>query len=390
MFQFLKKIRSNENFHIDNYIITKSKSSLETSIYTCVLDNYVIHFECYHGDKLFNNFGESKILYKDTVISKEKHNLSLSNFTDSFKVKYFVQKVSNLSSNDINYIKRYFKDAISYVKKINIKSLDIMLPFYQKKLLEHVRCLKVSAIPSYQYPCGFVNNILLQLDHSAPCKPVPYNPEINRHNDTDWKNFFILGYNGLIFDHISRHEYTDDNLVTNPNMITQYYQVDEMQYYIKDILKKDNIFTVHDCYNGTALTLTNVDHEQVLLYQIIKSEKGNFGSHMDTYDELYNDTSLHLLWNVDFKNKKTHLTVCIYDDDTFISEYSHSMCVVFENDLLNINYYNDFFKDLIDKLIHCYFPSRKLLELLESALDMTDFDGTLTEEEYYLFKMINI
>lgn len=269
MFQFLKKLGANKNLYVGNYMITKSKSSLDTSIYTCVSDNYVIHFECYHGDKLFNNFGESKILYKDTVISKEKHNLSLSNFTDSFKRKHFGQKASNLSSNDINYIKRYFKDAISYVKKINIKSLDIMLPFYKKKLLEHVRCLKVSPNPAYQYPCGF-------------------------------------------------------------------------------------------------------------------------GSHMDTYDELYNDTSLHLLWNVDFKNKTTRLMVYIYNDDTFISEYSHSMNVEFDNDLLDINYYDDFFKALIDRLIHCYFPSRKLLELLESALDMTDFDGTLTEDEYYLFKMMNI
>jgi len=62
----------------------------------------------------------------------------------------------------------------------------------------------------------------------------------------------------------------------------------------------------------------------------------------------------------------------------------------FKDELLDIAYYEDFFRKTVDKLIHCYYPSRKLLELLDSEIDLTDFDGTLSEDQYYLFKMINI
>jgi hypothetical protein len=62
----------------------------------------------------------------------------------------------------------------------------------------------------------------------------------------------------------------------------------------------------------------------------------------------------------------------------------------FIDEMLDLVYYEGFFNKTVDKLIHCYYPSRKLIELLDSAIDLDGFDGTLTEEQYHLFKMMTI
>lgn len=366
MFNLFKKFRKNRitDFYCGTIPVNASELKFESGTaitYTCSFFDFTITFEYKIYDSVVNLLGVSTIAYKNTVIVKETHNISLS------------------LSPTTDYIKTYFKRVIQYAQQLDANHLNVILPLFETKVFQFAKSLEIGLDSTHQH--GFLYNVSLMQDNA------PYNDYLNRNCRQGRTTFKIITYDDTVFSCLYNSDFSYE-LVQNQQQISQ---IDRISVNISQLLD-DSRLTLDDYERNADKVFFNPEKKTALLYRVIKSQKDYHGSHMDDVDELYNYISLHLFWLVDFETKTTHLNIFVheYDDNTFVKEYSHSMETKFKDELLDIAYYEDFFRKTVDKLIHCYYPSRKLLELLDSEIDLTGFDGTLTEDQYYLFKMINI
>lgn len=366
MFNLFKKFRKNRttDFYCGILPVKVSEIKIESGTaitYTCSFFDFTLNFEYKIYDGVVNLLGISTIAYKNTVIAKETHNISLS------------------FSSTTDYIKTYFKRAIQYTQQLDTEHLNIILPLFETEVFHFAKSLEIGLSSTHQH--GFFYNVSLMQDNA------PYNGYINRNCRQGRTTFKIITYNDTVFSCLYNSDFSYES-AQNQQQISQ---IDKISLNISQLL--DNSRLTVDDYERTAdKVFFNPEKKTALLHRVIKSQKDYHGSHMDEDDELYNFISLHLFWLVAFENKTTHLNIFVheYDDNRLVKEYSHSMETKFKDELLDIAYYEDFFTKIVDKLIHCYYPSRKLLELLENEIDLTGFDGTLTEEQYYVFKMMTI
>ena len=351
-------------FYCGAIFVSASQLDIEsgTSItYNCSFFDYTLTFEYKIRPHVVNLLGVSTIAYKNTIICKETHNISLSHLIT------------------IDYLKAYFKRAIQYAQQLDADHLNVILPLFETKVFQFAKSLEIGLDSTHQH--GFIYNVSLMQDNA------PYNDYLNRNCRQGRTTFKIITYNDTVFSCLYNSDFSYE-LVQNQQQISQ---IDRISVNISQLLD-DSRLTLDDYERNADKVFFNPDKKTALLYRVIKSQKDYHGSHMDDVDELYNYISLHLFWLVDVEKKTTHLNIFVheYDDNTFVKEYSHSMETKFKDEFLDIAYYEDFFRKTVDKLIHCYYPSRKLLELLDSEIDLTGFDGTLTEDQYHLFKMMTI
>lgn len=367
MFNFFKKFRQKNKlngFYCGAIAVKASQVESESGkaiTYTCSFFDYTITFEYNIYTNVVNLLGVSTIAYKKTVICKETHNISLSNLTIT------------------DYLKKYFKRAIEYSQKLDTDHLNVILPFFETKAFHFTKGLEIGLSSTYQHGCIY-NVSLMQED-------APYNAYLNRNCRKGWTPFKIVTYDDVVFNCLYTNEF---GYLLKQNQ-DQIYQIEQISSQISTQLDNSTL-TLETYERGADKVFFNSDKKTALLYRIINSEKEYHGSHMDDEDELYNFISLHLFWMVDFEQKTTKLNifVCEYDDNTFITEHTHSMKTKFKDELLDLAYYEDFFSKTIDELIHRYYPSRKIIEMFDSDLDLDGFNGILTEEQYYLFKMMSI
>jgi hypothetical protein len=329
--------------------------------YTCSFFDYIISFDYNDYKGVINQLGVSTISYKNTVICKEHHNLTISGLTPE------------------DYLKKYFQKAIDYSQQLDVNHLNIVLPFFETKAFNYTKSLEIGL--EYSYPHGCIYNVALMQEDAT------YNAYLNSHCNKGWTKFNIVTYNDTVFDCLYTNEF---GYLLRQNQL-QISQINTISIQISYLIDESKL-NLSTFDRGSDKVFFNVDKKTALLYRVIVSQKEYHGSHMDEVDELYNYTSLHLFWVVDFEHKTTNLSIFeyAYDDNTFIKEHTHSMETRFIGEMLDLAYYEEFFNKTVDKLIHCYYPSRKLIELLDSAIDLDGFDGTLTEEQYHLFKMMTI
>lgn len=367
MFNFFKKFRQKNKlcgFSCGTISVNVLQVEIESGTaitYTCSFLDYIISFDYNDYKGVINQLGVSTISYKNTVICKEHHNLTISGLTPE------------------DYLKKYFQKAIDYSHKLDVNHLNVILPFFETKVFHHTKSLEIGLESTY--PQGCIYNVALMQEKA------PYNAYLNSHCNKGWTKFKIVTYNDTVFNCLYTNEFGH---LLRQNQI-QISQIETISSQISALIDNSKI-TLGTYTHRDDKVFFNSDKKTALLYRVINSEKDYHGSHMDAVDELYNDISLHLFWVVDFDNKTTllNILVCKYDDNTLIKEYSHSMENKFKEELLDLNYYEDFFNKTVDKLIHCYYPSRKLIEILDSESPLDSFDGSLTEDQYILFKMINI
>jgi len=367
LFNFFKKFRQKNKlsgFSYGNHSVTVSQVEIEFGrviTYTCSFLDYIISFDYNDYAGVINQLGVSTISYKNTVICKEHHNLTISGLTPE------------------DYLKKYFQKAIDYSQKLDVNHLNVILPFFETKAFHHTKSLEIGL--DYSYLQGCIYNVALMQEDA------PYNDYLNRNCNKGWTKFKIVTYNDTVFNCLYTNEF---GYLLRQNQV-QISQIETISAQISTLL--DNSKLTLETYERNAdKVFFNEEKKTALLYRVITSQQDYHGSHMDEVDELYNYTSLHLFWEVDFKHKTTKLNIFeyAYDDHTFIKEHTHSMETKFLSEMLDLAYYEDFFKKTVDKLIHCHYPSRKLIELLDSAIDLEGFDGTLTEDQYHLFKMMTI
>jgi hypothetical protein len=342
---------SKNNINVDSGIKT---------IYSCAFFDFNIELEYDIYDYTTNILGVSTISFKNTIINKENHNLKLTKLSP------------------IEYAKKYFNNTIKYIQTLNTDSLTVSLPFFQTEALRQSKsiCLNLASIYTY----GSIYNVMVRQDETAS-----YNSYLNRHKKLLLNTFQIITFNNMVFNYIYTTEYNHLSKIYK----NRFEQIEKINIELTIVLK-NNLFTLQEYNSKDPSVLVNHDKNAFLLYQVIKSEKYYFGSHFEHVDELFNNISIGLFWHVDFQHKQSSLHILIYDDDKFIQEYNHSMETKFNDDLLDVNYYSGYINNIVDKLIHCYYPRRKMIELMDSESLLDTFDGTLNEDEYYLFKMINI
>lgn len=366
MFNFFKKIRQKDKLHgflcggIAVTVVQFESDSGKSIIYTCSFFDFTINFEYSFYANVDNPLGFSTITYKNTVICKETHEIRLNRFVSS------------------DYLKPFFQRSIHYAKTLNTDHLNVILPFFETKAFHFTKGLEIGLSSTYQH--GSVYNVSLMQENA------PYNDYLNRNCNKGWTKFNIVTYKNNVFDCLYNNEFT---YLSRQNQL-QISQINKISAQISSLID-DSKLTLSTFDRKEDKIFFNSTKKTALLYRVINSEKEYHGSHMDTVDELYNFISLHIFWLVDFDCKNTELNIFVYDDNnTFVKEYSHSMETKFKDELLDFDYYKNFFNKTLDELIHCYYPSRKMIELLDSGINIEDFDGFLTEDEYKLFKMITI
>lgn len=330
--------------------------------YSCSFLDFKIDLEYDTYDYTTNILGVSTVSFKNTIINKENHNLKLTTLSP------------------IAYVKKYFESTIKYACSLNIDQLNVIYPFFKTEAVANPRSLGVGL--SSTYPYGSVYNISFKQDENYHFN---YNSYFYKSEQSALKTFQIISYNDMVFNYIYNYDYNHLSKVYS----NQIEQIEKINNEINRTLD-NNTFTVQDYNNRMPSIFVNNDKNAFLLYQVINSEKNYYGSHFDTVDEFFNSKSLHIYWMVDFARKQTFLHIFIYDDNQFVEEYKHSMDTKFNENLVDFNYYSGYLNNLVDKLIHCHYPRRKMIELMDSESLLDTFDGTLKEDEYYLFKMINI
>lgn len=366
MFNLLNRFKSKispAGFRSGDIFVQQHKIELDDGIKTrwsCAFLDFNIELEYDIYDYTTNVLGVSTISFKNTIINKENHNLKLTTLSP------------------IAYVKKYFERTIKYVYSLNIEQLNIIQPFFNTEAMLDARSLSINLSAIYLY--GFIYNIYIKQKDTAP-----YNSYLNKHKTSLLHSFQIITFDSMVFNYIYSTEYTYLSKI----YIKQLEQIEKINSELTAVLK-NNIFTLQQYNSNDPSVLVNHDKNAFLLYQVIRSEKAYFGSHFDPVDEFFNNISIGLFWMVDFERKKTSLHILIYDDEKFIKEYTHSMETKFNDDLLDVNYYSGYLNNIVDKLIHCYYPRRKMIELMDSESLLDTFDGTLKEDEYYLFKMMNI
>lgn len=366
MFNLFKRFKSKispSGFWSGSIFVSKNIVNIDSgvkTIYSCSFLDFKIHFEYDTYTYTTNILGASTASFKNTIINKENHSL----------------KSSSLSP--VEYSKKYFNNTIKYLQTLNTESLTVILPFFQSEALLQSKSICINLASIYTY--GSIYNVSIKQQETAN-----YNSYLNRHKKLLLNAFQIITFKNMVFNYIYKTEYAYISKIYKQ----QLEQIEKIDSDLTTVLK-NNIFTLQQYNSKDPSVLVNHDKNAFLLYQVIRSDQDYFASHFDSIDELFNNISIGLFWLVDFEHKQTSLHILIYDDDKFVQEYNHSMATKFHDDLLDVNYYSGYLNNIVDKLIHCYYPRRKMIELMDSESLLDTFDGTLNEDEYYLFKMMNI
>jgi len=363
LFNRFKSKISPAGFWCGDIFVSQNNINLDggvKTIYSCSFLDFKIDLEYDIYTYTTNVLGVSTASFKNTIINKENHNM----------------KSSSLSP--IEYAKKYFKNTIKYLQTLDTESLTVSLPFFQTEALLQSKSLCINLASIYIY--GRIYNVAIRQEETAS-----YNSYLNRYKTSLLHSFQIITFNNMVFNYIYTTEYTYLSK-TYKKQLEQLYKINSD---LTTLLKND-MFTLQQYNSKDPSVLVNHEKNAFLLYQVIRSEQDSFGSHFDPVDEFFNNISIGLFWLVDFERKQTSLHILIYDDDKFVKEYNHSMETKFNDDLLDINYYSGYLNNIVDKLVHCYYPRRKMIELMDSESLLDTFDGVLKEDEYYLFKMMNI
>jgi len=363
LFKMFKSKTNFDGFSCDDVFVGEQQMPFDTGIsflYTCYFSDYYIAFEYKKYTSSSNILGISTLSYQNTVIYREQHNLNLS----------------NLSISD--YLKQSFKKIINYARKFDTNHLNIILPFFKTESVFQTKSLELMLTSTY--PRCFIYTVSLMQAHGAK-----YNSFLNRTSSSNIHRFPVISYDNKVFDCLSPGDYRHLARLNQDRI----YQIDDISSQIKKTLD-DTTFTVHAYDNQYTHVFLNTADASTLFYGVINSQKEYYPSHLKEDDDFFNDISLHVFWMVNFENRTTALNIFIYDDDKLIEEYSHSMDTKFEGDLIDLEYYSKFFQETLSKLVHCYYPNRKLIELLNNELSLDEIEDRLTEEQYHLFKMITI
>lgn len=369
LFNLFKRFKSKispAGFWCGAIFVSKTNINVDSgvkTIYSCSFLDFKIDLEYDIYTYTTNVLGVSTVSFKNTIINKENHSM----------------KSSSLSP--IEYAKKYFNNTIKYLQTLDTASLTVSLPFFQTEALLQSKSLCINLASLYTY--GSIYNVAIRQEENAS-----YNSYLNRHSKSllhMLNTFQIITFNDRVFNYI----YTTEYAYLSQMYKKQFEQIKTIDNELTNLLK-NNLFTLQEYNYKDPSVLVNHDKNAFLLYQVIRSEKNYFGSHFDPVDEFFNNISIGLFWLVDFERKQTSLHILIYDDEKFVKEYNHSMETKFNDDLLDINYYSVYLNNIVDKLIHCYYPRRKMIELMDSESLLDTFDGALKEDEYYLFKMMKI
>ncbi len=355
LINFFKIKQKKSGFYANDLFVDEIKTPIYDGVswlWTCSFSGFTLRFEYNEYNYTINEFGTFTVLYKETVVYQDIPNLSLNG------VPLLV------------YLKKYFESLIAHVQKIDSNHLDIILPLLKTKVFTHTRTLELQCL--LQYPTGFFYKVLFSLTVDAD-----YNAVLRSHSG--WTDFKIVSYDNKIFSYLynEEHNYSNTTLINRLRLITQ-----EIYY-----LLYDTGYTLHQYRTTNTDIFYDTYSQSVLLYTVIDCRPSYFPS--ETKPEFFNNISIHLFWQVNENEQSTELTIFIYNKNVLIEEYRHSMEKIFTKNTIDIQYYLSFFNDTLEKLVLSYFPSRKLLQLLE--IDPNDnFNGRLTEDQYYLFKMIHI
>ena len=325
----------------------------------CSFNDFIIHFEFKYYDDMSNDLAFSKIFYKNVLVSHEIHNFSVLGF-NSFRMTVF----------------SYFYDTIENLKNMDLVNFNIVQPFFKKPMFDNIERLTVTT--SLPYPFGVVYDVLFiqkeQLNN-------PYNFGRTKQNSP----FQIISYNNNCFNSLFNDEQTYINEITSFNNI---------KYNLHGMISRNNysLQKVYDQRKSSAFF--NDNNSESLFYTIITCQSEHKLYSMGIRENLSlfkNNISMHVFWHVDFKNKSTKLNILVYDEQrykihTLIKTYNIDVLNMFNGDSLDENYYIDFFEETFKKLFILYYPSPKIIEMLE----IDNFNGRLTEDQYCLFEMINI
>lgn len=366
MFNFLKNFKLKkqvDGFYCSDIFVSKVEMLLHDSksfIYTCYFHDYSIKFEHVTYNSSSYVLGFSSLSYKHTVIYKEIQSLNLSGINARMSLK------------------KHFEKLIDYANGLDKKHLNVILPFFKTEAALQTSSIQIGL--TLTHPKGFIYIVNLRQAPSAK-----YNSFLNRTQHSDSNSFPIISYNDRVYDCLSPSDY---RYLARLNQ-DRIYQIDDISNKIKKTLD-DTTFTVHSYDNQYTHVFLNAADESTLFYGVINSQKEYYHSHLKEDDDFFNDISLHIFWMVNFKKRTTALNIFIYDDDKLIEEYGHSMDTKFEGDLIDLDYYSNFFHETLSKLVHCYYPNRKLIEFLNTELSIDEVEDRLTEDQYHLFKMITI
>lgn len=353
---FFKKKKIEDGFHASELFVQEIKMPIEDGIswiYTCSFLEFFIRFEYKDTNQSINEFGIITVSYKETLIYKKTPNLALTGVPLSI------------------YVKKLFTHLIIDLKKIDTKHIDVMFPFLNTDAFKYTQSLEFKLLTTY--PTGYLYDIYLTQESIAKINTVI-------RGSYSWNNFQIVYYDNKIFSYL----YNQDNYYyVYKNIINL---VIAISINIQQIFIREG-YTLHTYERRSNEVFFDIESKSVLLYNVIK-HKNHYFKHAKN-KEYSNNITIHIFWVVNVEDESTKLTIFIYDKDILIEEYKHSMETKFFKHTIDLKYYENFLHSTIEKLLLYYYPSEKLIKLLEIDVNY-NFEGKLTEEQYLLFKMISI
>lgn len=364
LLNLFKKKQKQDGFVIFDIPVFKITTLTQQSImcidYYCSFDDFVIHFEFHYYEDMSNQLAISKIFYKNVLIQKERNN---------FKTMGFNSFSSQMHS--------YFYNTIKVLKKMNIPNLNTIYQIFKDPIFYNVSALEVQSAITYPFGSVYWVSFLKEKDKSKIYTLL---------KNEKYSHSQIISYKNVCF--------TDAKHCVDDDTSMYYYNVENVSRKIKAALSmnKYSLQKIYDEQNSDVFF--NANHLTYLFYTVITSKEKSIFSHLfpeRSHSASKNNISIHLFWDVDFNQKLTTFNVLIYEEEKFkthtlIKEFSIPIDSKFNEFLLDEDYYIDFFQATLKKMMICYYPSPAVVELLE----IDDFCGTLTDDQYFLFEMLSI
>lgn len=404
--------------------------------YYCDTEKYKYIFE-YKENKTFMNkqVGFLYIYYKNKVIGKEYYIFknSLFDFRNSLK-DIFNNAIINESNYNLTNIefdlilnflnKRNFlnyipaNDKYVEVDYLNTENLTCLRIFKTEERADISKfliiCESIFGTQFCVYLILFENELYIEkvnfdslknkwVDFLKDTDNLPYTGyDLNTHYDVDpifdrYLNIKDLyqNYRGIELINTFREEL---GLKFN-----YYHPLKDMHEIVKKIIKKNEKGLIKDSKNYYTFhysdSFINTDSNQNFVYPTKEFCYSAFNLDMkksilfikvnyseDISHRLITPFTFDIIWSLDQSSQTTEIVVKYFNNDDLVSQHKINVDYKTVNEKLDFNYYYTKIEEFLIKEIVKKYPSEHVISKLELPLNQT----TLSDDEYYLYKMIEI